>query len=518
MYNFDSLVLKFFEEENAAFLKGASVQKIQQPSRRELVFSLRNSGENRKLYVNIDPKYPHLCFIEDYTRRGIKIPQHPPMFCMQLRKYFDGARILDVRHVEYERILELYFNHSDEIGSLVQLCLAIELMGKHSNVILYNVRNKNILGSMHNISSEKSSVREVYGGINYIYPPAQHKTDILKTSYGAFCEVVKNSENMAQAINRHYYYLSIPLIEQVIKKNAQPFESLQKLVSGEDKSALYSILGEGNTINELICRHFEDEMFYDIFKRKSAALKKSIQKELKRLDNTVKSKQTNDKMVLYKQKGDLILQNIYKINPQDAFLEVDDIKIELDPKMSPSQNAQRYFGLYNKAKNAQNIHQQMLLAALEDKKYYEELLFDVENSKTLEELEQITLDETPKTSAKEIIQIKKIVNENWNDWEIYIGKNNRQNDYLISKIARGEDLWLHIKDFPSSHIILKPTGAQKTPPDELLLYAAGLVKENSPLKNAAKASVIYTKRKYLKKPPGAKLGYVTYREESEIIV
>jgi len=541
MYNFDSLALKFFTEENAGYLSGASVQKIQQPSRKELIFSLRNSlpknsqdsktggGENRKLYINIDPKYPHLCFIasskdggeaavEGYSKRGIKIPQHPPMFCMQLRKYLDGARIQEVRHVEYERILELYFNHVDEIGQVVSLCLAIELMGKHSNVILYNSRSKVILGSMHNISPEKSSVREVYGGIGYIYPPEQYKTDILKTSYGAFSEALKSREDTIKAINGHYYYLSIPLIEKSVVNcadSAETFTALQKLVSGEDKSSMYSILGGGDSINSALCSYFEDIMFKDLFDKKSKALKKVIQKELKRLEGVVKSKQSDGKMKQYKQKGDLILQYIYKINPRDEYLEVEGLKIELDNTKTPSENAQRYFTLYQKAKNAQNVHSEMLEAALESQKYYEGLLFDAENSKTLEELDQITLGEENEKTQKETLQIEKI---NEGDWEIYIGKNNKQNDYLISKIARGEDFWFHAKDFPSSHVILKTKTPQKEPPDKLLLMASKIVKENSPLKNTAKASIIYTKRKYLKKPPGAKLGYVTYREEKEIVV
>ena len=186
MYNLDSLSLKIFVEENKDFFLGAVVQKIQMLSKREILLSMRNLGENRKLYINVNPKFAHMNFITDKDNYFIKIPKEPPMFCMLLRKHLEGAKLSTVSVVEYERIVEFYFDIYDEIGSLTPMCMAVELMGKHSNVILYNAQNKIITGCVHNISPEKSSVREVWGGIKYIYPPKQEKTDILKTSISNF--------------------------------------------------------------------------------------------------------------------------------------------------------------------------------------------------------------------------------------------------------------------------------------------------------------------------------------------
>ena len=185
-----------FYEENFDFIQGSVVQKIQLPSRYEVILNIRNinKSQNKKLYININPKYPHVCFIDENSAnlRDIKIPKNPPMFCMQLRKYLSGSKIKDFRVVEYERILEIYFDYFDEIGSLTSICLAVELMGKHSNIILYNVQNKTIIGAMHNISADKSSVREIYGGIKYFYPPQKQKLDILKTSFSTFSEIAKD--------------------------------------------------------------------------------------------------------------------------------------------------------------------------------------------------------------------------------------------------------------------------------------------------------------------------------------
>ena len=182
----DSLTLQYFYQENFDFINGAIVQKIQLPTRHEIILNIRNLNQdkpqNKKLYININPKYPHICFIDEKTTkmRDIEIPSKPPMFCMQLRKYLNGSKIKDFKIIKYERILELYFDYFDEIGSLTRICLTLEFMGKHSNIILYNASNKTIIGAMHNISADKSSIREIYGGIKYIYPPLKEKLDIFK--------------------------------------------------------------------------------------------------------------------------------------------------------------------------------------------------------------------------------------------------------------------------------------------------------------------------------------------------
>ena len=176
MITLDSVTLKSWLEENSAYLNGARIQKIQQPTRREFVFTLRNSGETRKLYINIDPQFFHVCFMtqENEERRLIEIPQKPPMFCMLLRKYIENARVSKVNQPEFERILEFYIEAYNELSEKIYLCLAIELMGKHSNVILYNHDTNVIIGCAHNVGAEKSREREMAGGLPYVYPPKQN--------------------------------------------------------------------------------------------------------------------------------------------------------------------------------------------------------------------------------------------------------------------------------------------------------------------------------------------------------
>lgn len=177
MITFDSLTLKAWLEENQEYLKGARIQKIQQPTRRDFVFSIRKGGETKKLYININPQCYHVCFMnkENEAKRLIEIPQKPPMFCMLLRKYLENAVISKVEQPPYERILEFYIETFNELSEKIYLCLAIELMGKHSNVILYSYDTNMIIGCAHNVGAEKSKEREMAGGLPYIYPPGRPK-------------------------------------------------------------------------------------------------------------------------------------------------------------------------------------------------------------------------------------------------------------------------------------------------------------------------------------------------------
>lgn len=498
MHGFDSLTLKTWCTEYGAFFEGATLQKIQQPSKRELVLTFRNIGETRKFYVNVQPDFAHICFKEGGWG---EIPKQAPMFCMLLRKYLAGARVVEFKNVEYERILEIYFNAYDEIGSTYQLCLCIELMGKHSNVILYNAKTRIIIGCVHNISSEKSSVRELYGGISYIYPPAQHKTNILKTSYGSFCAAIEGKTDIVDAISRHYYYLSKPLVEEVLYacegKGTAFFEGLQNLATGDVK-VLIEHFGGGASLNEAVEKYFSKYMNVTATKKIRSELEKIVQKELKKAQKALAPDKKENKAEEYKKKGENYLTS-GKIG-----------------------EAQKYFKLYKKEKNAQKYRENFAQESSENQKYWQEILFQVQNAMTTEELDEIK-DIIAPNSQNAPKKTQKITLESFERgaFTIYLGKNSRQNDYLISKIASSEDYWFHALDYPSAHVVLKNRGGgtpKTRPPKEILEFCAKLVKENSPLKDSAKASIIYTKKKYLKKPPGTKPGYVTYEGEKEIII
>lgn len=526
MNNLDSLTLKYFFEENYDFINGAIVQKIQLPSRSEVILNIRNLNndkpQNKKLYININPKYPHICFIDEITtkRRNIEIPNKPPMFCMQLRKYLSGSKIKDFKLIKYERILELYFDYFDEIGSLTRICLALEFMGKHSNIILYNANTKTIIGSIHNISQDKSSIREIYGGINYIYPPQKEKLDILNSSYSTFFEIAK--EKNIKEISENFYYFSQGILKEILNKKEtleEIFSFLQELQNGKNKDFICSFWGKNTTINNSIDSYFSKIMFDEIIKNQKSKLKNLIKNDYKKYSKIIKP---NDKKLQeLKTFGDMIMGYMYSVKKGEKELVVGDLKIKLDENLHPTENAQKYYQKYKKEKTAFEYNMKRYTKAKEKIDYFETILFNIDNSKTFEDLEEIKQELSEIgliQNTKKEQQKPKIEKIDFMGYEIYVGKNNKQNDYLISKIAKDEDLWFHGQNYPSSHVVLKVPNDKPSPTKEVLEFCAKLTKENSKAKDGGKAAIIMTKRKNLKKPPNTYLGYVTYKDETEIVI
>lgn len=514
MKNIDSLTLKFFYEENSSFLNGAVIQKIQMPKRTEILFYLRNNGENKKLYINIDPKYPHLCFIKDKEDYSIKIPKVPPMFCMQLRKYLEGAKIINFNLVEYDRIFEFCFHSVDEFGIENNLVLSVELMGKYSNVILYNKKSGLIIGSAHNVSVDKSSVREIYGGIKYIYPTKQEKKDILKTSYSTFLECIND-------IPSNFYYFS-NMFFQFLKEKTNNNEDLFKILQNAqfEPNLIKDFWACGDDFNEIIFNYYSKIVNSDNLSSKKNKLSKIINQRIKKLNSVVEDKIDIEKYERYKKSGDLLLQYLYLVEKGAKKVKLDGLSIDLDENLNPVQNAQKYYKLYSKLKSAKIILEKRQNEAEAEINYLEEILFQIRIANSLDLLEEIEEEINEFILLKKIdkTQKPKIQLIQYNGFEIFIGKNNKQNDYLIKKLSDKEDIWLHAFNCPSSHCIIKTQNGKKEVTDDVLLYVAKLVKENSPLKDTAKASIIYTKRKYIKRPPNTPLGYVTYQFEKEIVI
>lgn len=450
-------MLKKWVEENSDFLTGARIQKIQQPTRRDFVFAIRNNGETRKLYININPQYYHVCFMskENEAKRLIEIPQKPPMFCMLLRKYLENAVIARVNQPQYERILEFYIETYNELSEKIYLCLAIELMGKHSNVILYNYDTNIILGCAHNVGVEKSREREMAGGLPYVYPSGRP----AKWYEGQNIDEI--DDYYAQAIYedkiKKIKSACVQLVNRKLKKDAA---SLKKMQAGKDKNY--------------------------------------------------------DKYRLY---GDLIMANLYNNKDYSKSIKLFDyennkeITLELDETKTLKDNANKFYKLYNKGKIAQEKIDELSTFLNENIRYYEQILYSLELASEMDGLLEIKSEIEPEKVQK---KLEKTILEpiEIEGCKVYVGKNNRQNDLIVSKLSRDEDLWFHTKDCAGSHVLLKC----ENPSDNMILECAKLAKKYSKGSLSSKVGVIYTKRKYLKKPPKANLGYVTYKNEREIIL
>lgn len=502
MINIDFLTLRAFFIENIDFFIGAKLQKIQQPTRREFIFSLRNNSESRKFYININPQIYHIAFMEN-DRRRIEFPKHPPMFCMLLRKYLEGCRISDAVVVENERILEFHFEVCDEFSQKRSLCLCVELMGKHSNVILYDRETQVIIGCAHNVGAEKSRYRELQGGLKYIYPPKntslsnELKIQLRDLDQNKINEYLK-SENFRPAILGDRYTLFEELLSGSVRQKSVN-SMLDEYYSRYQEEMDLRI--EKDKLNSVVLGKF---------KKVTSAIDK-ISALLKKRDNTEK----------YKLYGELLTANLYQKKDYQKSIEVydyincTDIVIELDETKTLNENAQRYFKLYTKSKVTKEKSCQILEGLEVEKEYLENILYSIGNANNLDELVEIKseLGLTEKTIKKTVPSIMKL---EINGFDVYVGRNNKQNDYIISKLSKDEDYWFHTRLCAGSHVLLKIK--EKEPDESILFECCKLAREYSSASQPSKIGVIYTKRKFIKKPPAAPLGYVIYKNEKEVLV
>ena len=544
MINLDALTLKLFCEENAKFFIGAKIQKIQQPNRTELLFHIRNAGETKKLYININPACYHICFITKETeeKRNLVFPKSALMFCMLLRKYIQNAKIIKVDVPKYERILEIYFEYYDELNEKSQLCLAIELMGKYSNVILYNYDTNVILGCAHNVSSEKSRERELYGMLPYVYPPKQKKKNLLKTDYEDYENSV-DIKNIAVSTANNYHYLTASLVQDVIN-NIVPFslECLYKKLLeilqikeyfpciSNDYSKYYVVefpdTFKCKNVNLMIDEYFSYHQAKNVIENIKSRIIKQINIQLNKLYSLqLKQKQQIEKLNKaeeYKNKADIIMANLYYIKQADKNISLKDfwghpVNIEFDINKTPEENANKYYFLYKKAKAAYEHASEMIKETNAQIMYFEEMKYFTENSDNISELTEIynELNENSKEIKNETQQVIDYIEDN--GYRIYIGKNKKQNDYILSKLSSSEDLWFHPLNAPGAHILIKRNNTKEEVPENVILKAAILTKEFSSQKDNSKTSIIYTKRKYVKKAKN-KLAFVTYKNETEIVI
>ncbi len=470
MATFDSVTLKLWLEENADFLTGARIQKIQQPTRREFLFTLRNYGETKKFYINIEPQYCHVCFLnkENEEKRIIKNPKSPPMFCMLLRKYIENASVAKVIQPKYERILELYIESCNEFSEKICLCLAVELMGKHSNIVLYNCDTDVIIGCAHNVGVEKSREREMSGGLLYVYPPKQ----------------------------KDFWYAG--------------------------KNSLSALEG---CVNSNIDNYFADRIYQDKFNKLQAKYCQIVSVRLNRINDALskilKQQMLAKKADEYRLYGDLIMANLHNNKDFEPVINVfdyennKDISIELDETITLKENANSFYKRYNKLKISQKKLSELNISFNIEKEYLEQLLYFIKTAQSVSDLMDISSEvELERSAPKDKKSALMPLEIKSGSYTIYIGKNNKQNDFIVSKLARGNDLWFHTRDCAGAHVLLKAD--KKT--DELIYKCAKLAKENSSGALSSKISVIYTYAKYLKKPPKANLGYVTFFHEKEIII
>jgi len=559
----DSLFLSALHLELKRKLRNSRVEKIYQPHSSDIVLHLRNNQENYQLLLSAHPQYARI----HLTEKHYDHPSVPPAFCMLLRKYLENSRLIEIEQPDFERILRLYFQTFYPIDGISQVILVIEIMGKHSNIIFLNRQNNLILGAVKIISQEINRYREIYPGLKYLAPPGKNKLnpwEISKNQLLAKTNSQPLGQELSQILMDSFIGLSPLLAKEIVYRAGvspdklwsvfshffspsylatnQPTLLLEKsqvldFFLGELEHLLHSESSTFSSPSALLDYYYGNKQTQDYLRQKKRELSSLVERELKRCCKK-KGLQEKDlvkaeKAEIFKIKGELILANLYQLSKGDSFLTVanyydpegKEIAIELDPRLSPSENAQAFFKKYTKARNSQSYLQEQLGKTAEEADYLEGVLLSIEEAGIVKDLELIKgeLEEekyllSKKPAKKNKIPLPQPLSFSSSDGlEILVGKNNRENDYLTLKLAHSQDIWLHVKDLPGSHVIIRLENKQVLP-ETTLQEAARLAAYYSKARSSSQVPVDYTKRKNIKKPSGAKPGMIIYEEQQTIYV
>ena len=552
---FDAAVVNCFIKQAKDKIINSKIDKIHQPHKDEIYIVLRSPNGNTKLYISANASYPRI-FLTDSKYDN---PAVPPMFCMLLRKQLTSGKITDIYQVDYERIIVFEIECYDELRTLTKRKLIIELMGKHSNIILTDKDDK-IIDSIKRVDISTSSVRQILPALFYNFPPKQEgkfmpftenkdlvsgdkstiEKEIMEKFYGVSKLTAREIEFLSEyggvenAVNSIFSKLESgdysPCI--IYKKDMSPvdFSAIKISQYGADFKT-----EKNSSISYIIEKFYHDKAMFLRLSQGSAHLLKVVTNNIERCEKKlgIFKKQLLDsaKRDKFKEYGELITANLYQISENTEAIEVVNyfdenlgtVKIKLDPSISPAKNAQKYFAKYNKAKIAEEQANIQIKRTQKELNYLETVLDSIQRVSSNEEIKEIKEElalegyihsEINKKKRDTVSMPKKY---EFDDFTVYVGKNNRQNDYLTLKIARSNDIWLHTKNIPGSHVIIsKPF--DKEIPDEIILEAAKLAALNSKAKGSAKTPVDYTLVKNVKKPSGAKPGMVIYDHYNTIYV
>lgn len=572
----DGLVIHSIVDELHKKLLGGKIDKVYQPENDEVVLHIRNNKENFKLVLSCSASNPRVYLASDYKKEN---PINAPMFCMLFRKYIQGGNIVNVSQVDFERIIKISVESFDELKEKTTKDIIIEIMGRHSNIILTHSSNNKIIDSAKRIPPSVSRVRQILPGQTYVLPPKQDKLNpITDISLNSFVDTLSSFDGpIFKAIYSKFLGIS-PVIAKEICFRANIDENLLvSEISSDDISKIYrefhnlfkyikdnvynpcmvidtsidkvldfscinlslfsnlSIIND-DIISKILENYYATKDIKDRIHQRSSDLRKSISIKLDRLYNKLNKQEKelieSENAQIYKIKGELITSYIYMIEKGMESVEVanfydpeyKNIKISLNTNFTPSENAQKYFKKYNKLKTAKKEITSQMEITKEEIDYLENIMLSIENCENLaelmdirEELGKVGYLRSKNNSKKETkLTTKPHEFVSSNGFKILVGKNNKQNDHLTLKVASNEDIWMHTKNIPGSHVIIKTEG--KEVPDETIFEGAMLAAFFSKSKMSSQVPVDYTKKKNVKKPNGAKPGMVIYDTNNTIYV
>lgn len=537
--SFDGFFLHHMVEELRRELVNGRIQKINQPFEQELVLQIRSNRQSHRLLLSAHPVFGRI----QLTQTTFENPAQPSTFIMVLRKYLQGALIESIEQVENDRIVEMTVSNKNEIGDHIQATLIIEIMGKHSNILLVDKSSHKILEVIKHVGFSQNSYRTLLPGSTYIAPPSTESLNPFTIKDEKLFEILQTQETTAKNLQSLFQGLGRDTaneLENILVSDK--LSTFRNFFNQETQPRLTETsfspvpfanqVGEPFTsLSDLLDTYYKDKAERDRVKQQASELIRRVENELQKNRHKLKKQEkellATDNAEEFRQKGELLTTFLHQVpNDQDQvilenYYTNQPITIALDKALTPNQNAQRYFKRYQKLKEAVKY----LTDLIEETKatiLYLESVKTVLNQAGLEEIAEIR-EELIQTGfirrrQREKIQKRKKPEQYLaSDGKtiIYVGRNNLQNEELTFKMARKEELWFHAKDIPGSHVVisgnLDPSDEVKTDAAELAAYFS-----QGRLSNLVQVDMIEVKK--LNKPTGGKPGFVTYTGQKTLRV
>ena len=537
--SFDGFFLHHMVEELRRELVNGRIQKINQPFEQELVLQIRSNRQSHRLLLSAHPVFGRI----QLTQTTFENPAQPSTFIMVLRKYLQGALIESIEQIENDRIVEITVSNKNEIGDHIQATLIIEIMGKHSNILLVDKSSHKILEVIKHVGFSQNSYRTLLPGSTYIAPPSTESLHPFTIKDEKLFEILQTQEITAKNLQNFFQGLGRDTaneLENILVSDK--LSTFRTFFNQETKPCLtetsFSPVPFANQVgdpfanlSDLLDTYYKDKAERDRVKQQASELIRRVENELQKNRHKLKKQEkellATDNAEEFRQKGELLTTFLHQVpNDQDQvilenYYTNQPITIALDKALTPNQNAQRYFKRYQKLKEAVKY----LTDLIEETKatiLYLESVETVLNQAGLEEIAEIR-EELIQTGfirrkQREKIQKRKKPEQYLaSDGKtiIYVGRNNLQNEELTFKMARKEELWFHAKDIPGSHVVisgnLEPSDEVKTDAAELAAYFS-----QGRLSNLVQVDMIEVKK--LNKPTGGKPGFVTYTGQKTLRV
>lgn len=560
----DGITLSMLKNELTEKLIGARIDKIHQPSKEELVVSLRWNGGNGKLLMSASASGPRIHF----TEASVDNPKNPPMFCMLMRKHLSGAKLVEIEQFGLERMLHLSFSTYNEFGDPVIIKLAVEIMGRHSNIMLIGPDGK-IIDAIKRVTADMSSVRQVMPGMSYVFPPAQNKMNTLDLDYMVLTERIKNGRDLplSKVLMENLDGVSPIVCREISDIVTDGFDTkahdlnnadFEKLVNCLEKlyenvksrsAAPYMVVEENGhpvdftfmkvnqygdsleirkfeTFSEMLDKFYSERSGADRMKQRSNDLFKFVvnlaDRISRKLDVQRQELARSTERDILRVKGELIHANLWMIEKgmtsvvlENYYEDCKPIEVKLDPRLSPNQNAQHYFSEYRKADTAERMLKQFIEKGEAELSYIESVFDLLSRARTDDEViairEELVAQGYLKNHRKNNQKPVKLAPKEYissDGFKILCGRNNIQNDKLTFKDSRKNDIWLHTQKIHGSHTVIVTEGREV--PETTLQQAAVVAAYNSKARESSLVPVDYTEIKNVKKPSGSAPGKAVY--------